>query len=124
MNELPKGHYLENNPQQAARILDTETESRKRWVNMYLGEDDLANVTLGDSVVPVLPDPDMCGAGRGNGECYAYLACAPHGFTCERGGPHSHTLEKRSKNGEMGAERLPTEQWPDCMIFPPKAAEK
>lgn len=71
----------------------------------------------------VQADFHKCGAGRGS-ECCAYLVGGSGGAECGREIPGIRaTTERRVRNGEMSARRLPIEAWPECMTFPAQATE-
>lgn len=95
------------------RALDVERQSRLQWVASLLGVP-AEEVTLSDSIEPVEPDFKKCGAGRGS-QCCVFLVMGPWGFQCARKGPLDSGI--RRSVPRLKAKRIPTEDYPGCMIF-------
>ena len=100
---------------QERRMVESETWRRKEWLQVFLGEH-MDDIELAHPVV--VPDPDGCGVGRGDGSCCALLTCGADGFVCERYGPLEGHLTFRAKEGEMNARRIPEPGvgYPECMV--------
>ena len=61
------------------------------------------------------PKPQACGMMRHHG-CCVFLSLTTDGYICERDRPVIHDwLVRRAPH--MSAQRIPTEPFPDCMIF-------